>query len=456
MDFTTQRILFNAAGSGGTADAGYAIYVTSNGLAQDVSVFLDNGKDRDVYFGTGNVIARYNPDGTLVWSVAPNSWSASDPFNLQSDNNGVYAYSPRSREIVAISTSSGKRWSADYYTNVGVNSGESFTNEGTMVLTPGYCALTMGARPGPNPGIGANQYPLAWYGSVYSSYGGRPLSLNGASYGDMAWYFRGDANRSDNANIYQFKSAPDPSLGGGVISMYYSYEVNKISFFRWTAYSTTMRSAKYLGTTASNIALCSDSIGNAFLGWSVYGGSYYGNNILKLDPSDNQLWVKYIYISGEGLEVEDAASDDDYVYFVCSGTYLRIIKVDASTGDLVKAWKIICTQSGFQANGESYISLGKDHIYFTLPNLGFAKILKDEPVLGTFGNFTVEEDPNVQVSGNGFTIYNLSPQTTTPPNAGPRDPNNPQYGDEYYNNLMQLNSTTINPQTRGWQTIYFE
>ena len=83
------------------------------------------------------------------------------------------------------------------------------------------------------------------------------------------------------------------------------------------------------------------------------------------------------------MELRDSASDDDYVYFVCSGNFLRIIKIDASTGDVVKAWRITCTEPGFNRNLDSFISLGKDHIYFTLPDLGFAKIRKDEPALGT-------------------------------------------------------------------------
>ena len=223
MDFTTQRILFSSAGGGSEAGAGYAIYVTSStALAQDISVYLDNGKDRDVYFGTGNVIARYDPEGTLDWSVAPSpGWSATSAFNLQSDTSGVYAYSPGTREVVAVSTAGTKRWSADYYTSGGVNTGESFTYDGYMVVTPGYCSLIMAARPGPQAGIGENQYPLAWYGSLYSSNGNRVLSLNGTSFGDLAWYIRTLANRSDNANIYNLKAVPDPSTYGGVLSAYH-------------------------------------------------------------------------------------------------------------------------------------------------------------------------------------------------------------------------------------------
>jgi hypothetical protein len=454
MDFTTQRILFNAAGAGGDVTPGYVIYYTSTSvLAQGVSVYMDSGKDKDVYFAIGSVITRWDPEGILDWSVTPSSgWQQTTPISLQSDNYGPYAYNANALELIAISTTGAKRWTEDYYRSGGGNTQESFTYDGVMVTTPGYCGLVMGARPGPGAGTGENQYPIAWYAGIYTSNGGRVFSFNGTQQGTNAWYFSTDANRPDNANIDRFKAAEDKTLPAGMMNVYYGLEVNKLSFFRWTAYTTVLRSAFYISTAANRLSLCGDSSGNAFLSYSVYGGSYYTTQFAKLDTSNSAIWAKYIYIPSQSIEVRNSASDDDYVYFTSSGNSMRIIKVDASTGDLVKVWKITCTEPAFYPSGEGFITLGNDHIYFTLPYLGFVKMLKEDPVLGTFGTFTIEEDTSVIINDTGVSKSAQSTLTTSPPAYGPTS----EFGAEYWNNLMQPNSTTIIPQTRGWETTYFE
>ena len=449
MDIQTQRILFGAAGSGSEVDPGYAIEHTTNAIDHAVEPYINGGKDVAVFLSYGNQLAKFDADGIVDWNVLVST--GTDQTTLAVDDSGAYVFYPSGRDLIAVSQTGTKRWTADY--NASAGGGESFNSRGAMCHTPGYVGMVMAGFPGPFAGQSGSQYAIPWFASAYASNGSPVFNLAGSTAGTRAWYLRNNSEDNNTGEARYIRVKPDPSSPAGLCTVYNSYETGRISFWRWTTYLTSFsQSGRWRGqaSSLSNLELATDPSGNAYITDTVYGGTYYNARIVKFNTSNNVVWNLDLYASTSNVWVLDIAADDEAVYAVIRGLTknIKLVKFDASTGAEIYEINIYANFNNMNGYSKSYISLGVDHVYITLPYAGFIKLPKDGSTIGSWGVVTLSNTNEINSNISAGVSWSAQSQLTmSAPYYGPQDANNPQYGDEYYNCLLKPNSDTINPVT---------
>lgn len=459
MDIQTHRTLFGAASGGESGvDPGHAVEHVPNYRTHAVEPYVNGGKDVAVYLSYQFQLAKFNTDGTEAWNRSISGHgSGNNDSTLAVDISGLYFFTPDNRAISSVDHSGNKRWTSDYNSSNG--GGESFNSRGAVCYSGGYVSMTMAGFPGPSAGQAGYQYAIPWYGVTYSN--GNPVyNLNGTSAGTRAWYVRSTAESNGHGEARYIQSKPNPALGAGVCTVYFTPESNRVSFWRYYAYdASSFISGCYRSSSGVlDLALGVDPSGNAYITDVAYGGTYYNTRLTRLNPDNTTAWIVDLYGSVNVYAFSVAADDEAvYVSFRGGSKTHTLVKLDSSTGAKLYELEITANTTNMNGFSESYVSVGVDHVYMTLPYSGYIKLPKDGSTTGTFGSYTIAS-ANTVLS----TVYYADTWTDqviltrSAPYYGPQDINNPQYGDEYYNNLLKTNTNTVNAQTVSFNSQLLE
>jgi len=458
MDIETRRTLFGAAG-GSEVDPGHAVEHVPNYRTHVVEPYINGGKDVAVYMSYSNQLGKFSITGTNEWNRSlVNNGGGNDDTTLAVDTSGTYVFTPNNRAITSVDHSGNKRWTSDYFASAG--GGESFNQRGSMCYSSGYVAMTMAGFPGPSPGQAGYEYAIPWYGSTYSN--GNPVfNLNGSSVGTRAWYVRANAESNGHGEAVYMNSKRNPAVGAGVCAVYYTALSNRISFWRYLAYdSSSFVSGCYrTASSVNDLALGVDPSGNAYITDVVFGGTYYNTRLTRLNPDNTTAWVAELYGSGSNVYAFSVAADDEAVYVSFRGASKThtLAKFDSTTGAKLYELEITANTTNMNGFSESYISVGVDHVYMTLPYSGYIKLPKDGSTTGTFGVYTIAAT-NVVLNAINYTDTWADQTTLTlsPPYYGPQDINNPGFGDEYYNNLIKPNTNAVNASAASFNSQTLE
>jgi hypothetical protein len=404
MDFTTQRILFNAAGAGGDAGPSYYLRIDpfSNtpmnrsyiAFDQRDNTYSGNRDPNGIYFSNINYLFCVEPeDGSLRWqkrieydyaygSQSTPTTLAGSPYGLIAIGNqafrdinlnvldrvtGNLSYSRRFKNGIAypddLRTGVWGLASSNNIVGCWLNMQRSESAQTSVIDSPSFSVFNL---------FGLNQR----------------ISNAGQGGSSGSWYVF--PNLSDymagfNGNRF-FALDVDWSVQQGFVAACCATNYLGLCWMDVNG-NNTLAKYTYRSDQISSFDACTDSDGNVFVyGYGYIGGSTYFFYVYKVSPTGSTIWSKH-YQSSFSLQIARGGCDmNNDLYLTADGNF---VKIDGSNGYLVYLYNI--TDSDVSNLNLTNVIGTKDHIYIGT-QCGYLKMQSEEPITGTFGTIQITEN----------------------------------------------------------------